>query len=968
MMVERTTLTRRSNRIQFSLPYARPPPRASQDKKSSLAFMLHGIISWFKTTNELDEDEPMEESEAGPSNSVAQALADIGYGMDAGQGPLPPPPRRGDERQPSQLTSQLSYPQLPGGPPPSQAPATTSMVSSAAPPPVNQSSTSPSPPSAGPVRNNIETVTTFLNNKLGQGQMLNTVEIAGIMTLLNRDGTAPAEEEEKREPFRFSTSPSTRGPSPASGGLTASASGPTNGEAKKPRMLTKNPNGVYRWQGAGSARPRNRYQSAGFGPSRSQPTIKLAPEKAATADAKRRRVGEDAQASTFQHTSGAAPATNGAPLATVTNGRSTSPTTQKSPPPQAAVSSSKTGGLVPPAAPRLRTAGITKPTAPAVPSPLRNSWSHDSTSPGTVPPRPTRAAALITDILKEVTPSEKKKDLINPYEALYPGNLKQLPKKKSLKRKSSSKEEAAKTAEKKVAEKKQKVEMTPVKIIEATVPKGAKRARPPPDLAKQKPAALAQESRKAEPLRPADRQTTSNGFALFPVQSKASAKPPVVVEEVSDEEQPSPPKKAKKTKVAVQRIPAFISVAGPAQPSAPTLPKPPVPTRSISIEEVEDQDMESESVVKPAQVIEPEESKRRSPSPTSPSSAAPAGPFNHKSVFPTKSSAPKAPSKLRYSIQPEKDEQMQDVAEKAEQEKSSTTKPPSPIGSTSAPFAAMRPARKQPTNVAEVKDFVKDLPELELTLYSFDIPMSSPGAGPSTLRAIDAAKATPVSELPSYSFDFTPVAVSSPAPAFNWGVAGAKKPAAAGDEWTCSMCMLKNPSAATEKCTICDAPRPGAAPKAAPKSFDFAAAGMKAQPASSSSVWTCSTCMLQNPDSAKEKCTVCDAPRPGAQATVPAAKGFDWAAAGTKAPPTSSAGTWSCGTCMLSNPDSATEKCTVCDAPRPNAKPAAPAPQGFNWAAAGMKQPTVASGWTCKVCMLQNASDAAKCSVCDEPR
>jgi hypothetical protein len=43
--------------------------------------------------------------------------------------------------------------------------------------------------------------------------------------------------------------------------------------------------------------------------------------------------------------------------------------------------------------------------------------------------------------------------------------------------------------------------------------------------------------------------------------------------------------------------------------------------------------------------------------------------------------------------------------------------------------------------------------------------------------------------------------------------------------------------------------------------------------------------------------------------------GFDWAAVGMK-PPTTSGASWTCSTCMLSNPATAVDKCTVCDTPR----------------------------------------------------
>ncbi|WOO77876.1 Nucleoporin [Vanrija pseudolonga] len=329
------------------------------------------------------------------------------------------------------------------------------------------------------------------------------------------------------------------------------------------------------------------------------------------------------------------------------------------------------------------------------------------------------------------------------------------------------------------------------------------------------------------------------------------------------------------------------------------------------------------------------------------------------------------------------------------------------------------------------------------------------------------------------------------------------------DEWTCDTCMLKNPDSAKEKCTVCEAPRPGAAPPAPPAATGppkppsvpttggFAGFGVKAPAASSSSSptpaaggftptgavpsaggfsfgkapaaatpaatagpeWTCDTCMLKNPDSAKEQCTVCESPRPGAAApastgppkppavpttggfagfgakppassstsapttggftptgSVPKAGGFSFGQKPTPpAPATSTGPEWTCDTCMLKNPDSAKEQCTVCETPRPGAatppaagppkppavpttggfagfgaKPAAsstsaPAAGGFSPAGAVPKAggfsfgqqkpaapaPTASSGpeWTCDTCMLKNPDSAKEqCTVCEAPR
>jgi len=215
-----------------------------------------------------------------------------------------------------------------------------------------------------------------------------------------------------------------------------------------------------------------------------------------------------------------------------------------------------------------------------------------------------------------------------------------------------------------------------------------------------------------------------------------------------------------------------------------------------------------------------------------------------------------------------------------------------------------------------------------------------PGAAP---KAAAPQAALPTPPAGGFSFGAKPASSTGDKPASSTGFSFVPKPAAAG-EWECTTCMLKNASTATEKCMVCEAPKPGAAPKAAappaalptPPSGGFS---FGAKPASTStpsgfsfgakpaatSQWTCDTCMLKNPDSAKEKCTVCEAPRPGAAAPpaampAPPSGGFSFGAKPAVA------GEWECKTCMLKNPSTATEKCTVCEEPRPGAAPKAAAP------------------------------------------
>lgn len=119
-----------------------------------------------------------------------------------------------------------------------------------------------------------------------------------------------------------------------------------------------------------------------------------------------------------------------------------------------------------PATPRLRLSAPPKPTTPAVPSPLRNTWgtgessSPPFSSPPSKPSQPTRAANFMAELIKEVTPP-KKPDLSNPYQTASPV-------KPSLQKKSAKKR---KPAERRPKEPEKKdVDLSHQTIIEATIP------------------------------------------------------------------------------------------------------------------------------------------------------------------------------------------------------------------------------------------------------------------------------------------------------------------------------------------------------------------------------------------------------------------------------------------------------------------------------------------------------------------
>ncbi|WVW86187.1 hypothetical protein I302_108228 [Kwoniella bestiolae CBS 10118] len=222
---------------------------------------------------------------------------------------------------------------------------------------------------------------------------------------------------------------------------------------------------------------------------------------------------------------------------------------------------------------------------------------------------------------------------------------------------------------------------------------------------------------------------------------------------------------------------------------------------------------------------------------------------------------------------------------------------------------------------------------------------------------------------PTFAFTLTPS--SKPA--------GTTKDTASEAEWTCSTCMLKNPGSAKEKCTICEEPRPKAKSQQAPQtsSNGFGGFGLP-QAKASNDQWTCSTCMLKNPESAKEKCTICEAPRPKATSQQAPQASSSGGFGGFGLPQAKASDVqWTCSTCMLKNPDSAKEKCTICDAPRPKpqanssttSSSGATGQGGFTGFGSGFGPKKQEGTWTCSVCMLQNPESAkSKCTICETPR
>ncbi|KAJ2914651.1 hypothetical protein MD484_g5768, partial [Candolleomyces efflorescens] len=815
------------------------------------------------------------------------------------------------------------------------------------------------------------------------GQTLDAINVAGLVSILQEQIHPP-----KPEPFRFQSAP----PPPS-----REASPATSTPAATPRRtLKRNPNGPYRWEGAGSAKAtrRNRYASPAFG------TPQLSPEKSKTdGDKKRRKVDEEASSNESSSISKHPfPASSPQPSTSRVNG----PTAPKI--------------TIPVSPSKLKAPALLKPTTPSQPSPLRQAWSTspsssqedltkmDQAQPS--PPKQSSAASIMSSIIQEVTPP-KKPDLSNPYQTASP-LAKVAPPRRSARRtratgRPTTPENDKKQKEEKVAEGDSQ-DFPAQTVIEATLPKGSKRSRPPTSLEKSKsPEAHINGS-----------ASTSNG-----------------IQDVDEDEMDRTHKKTK-------GVNGFTSPFGAPQEKKDEEPKAAQPSGSLL-----------------------------SVGPVAPSALTTNGlpSFNP----PKSATAPSRPSKLRFSYQPDTSSGPSSPETKGMDTDTEPSAPPPPtISSTfsnlpSAPstsssllsrLSSVSETSKEEdsmdedttgtlaksTSSADAKARVLKMAESSLPTFAFTTSSKTDDVALSKQR--EQVKLKPVSTLPTFDFSRTALdsnvaastssssfAAAAPAKGgFDWSAAGLKPPttAGSGSSWTCALCGLSNPASATEKCTICEAPAPKAAaassssssslapaatsafgsnatPAASKGGFNWAAAGMKpptTAASSSGSSWTCGLCGLSNPASATEKCTICEAPAPkaagatssttpAATSAAPAAKGgFDWAAAGMKLPgaPGASSG-WTCGLCGLSNPASAKEKCTICEAPAPGASSsssssgnassaAAPAPAtkaGFDWAAAGLKTPTGAGGgsssWTCRMCGLSNpASATSKCTICEEPR
>ncbi|KAI0305851.1 hypothetical protein B0F90DRAFT_933444 [Multifurca ochricompacta] len=842
---------RRATRNQLSSPYKRPNV---QPKKSP--WSLSGLFSFLNPLrrskpSEDPEGEPLEEdteyeekqstdgSEFGTSRP-ADVLSQRGHELAQQQQHHQPQSPSTPTRQPQNVAPTLPTSGLipePAGPiSPFKTP--TAFES----PRLSVSSHSPA--------EKLEAVKQYLRDRVDQP--LHHVEYVGLVSLL-KDSV----QDDDSQPFRFSASPTpSRGTTPA-----FNVGSPTSNHQTPRRTLTRNPNGIYKWQGAGSARPRNRHQSPAFGPPRPTPSkIKLSvPESSPNkTDIKRRRVDPVIESAAPHGTSESLPSAppreqprvESSTLST-SSGSSSSHTSMND--------SSPNKSTAVPTTPRLRLSVPPKPTTPAVPSPLRNTWgmgdssSPPYSSPASKPSQPTRAANFMAELIKEVTPP-KKPDLSNPYQTASPV-------KPSLQKKPVRKR---KVPEERPNEIEKDVNLSPQTIIEATVPTGSKRSRPPPNIGK------VSSSNKANGISHQELPRRSSRLK--------SPSPPhtngihTVINELADEEQ-----------------------TGGDIPSSKRQKKVSVPT----VEEIPDVDMHSPTSspisMQPSGVLDAQESQLNSKKVISATNSNLFGAAS-KPSFPLKSSAPKEPSKLRFGFAAETDSDSLPSANSADTTTPAPEQPHEPFTSSFTPKSELpqaTPSRSIPvmpnlavassveelapnTEPQSAKSVPQDPKQAALALSSASLPSFSfnvqTGARLPTKHAKEReiALATELPSLPTFSFAF---GVKSSAPVgFNWEAAGLKLPTKAAGSWTCDVCMVNN-DVTKVKCVSCEEPRPDSpvkntTPSAVPElpksvtpsgGFNWAAAGLK-EPTKTPGTWTCKVCMVDN-DATKNKCISCEEPR-----------------------------------------------------------------------------------------------------------
>lgn len=380
---------------------------------------------------------------------------------------------------------------------------------------------------------------------------------------------------------------------------------------------------------------------------------------------------------------------------------------------------------------------------------------------------------------------------------------------------------------------------------------------------------------------------------------------------------------------SAQKAKISFTVEEPSPQKSAFRPNSPLAGDDLEVEDLSDKPGSSNGapVSKPSEVVEPPAAQSKPTAKPGISTSTSTSSLNKPPAF-----YPKEPSPLRQSFQAAEDD--------------SPETNDSNVDTNGAPEPQTEPLQKRLTRDDISKMPVEDLPKFDAELY-FD--HSNPPKY--SALAVQIALAVPEDELPV--FDLSPNGPDTPI----------RVHGKVTTTYPSSEPVEDIPTEQTE--TKTDLP-----PYKSTDGFNWAAAGLK-PPTADPTKWTCDTCMVSNNPETASQCRSCEAPKPPSKAapSEPPKTEFNWAAAGIK-PPVVDSTKWTCDTCMISsNPVTATQ-CQSCEAPRPTSTSTTvePPKTGFNWAAAGLKQPTLAAGeWKCGLCNTTNTPKDTKCSACDEP-
>jgi hypothetical protein len=273
-----------------------------------------------------------------------------------------------------------------------------------------------------------------------------------------------------------------------------------------------------------------------------------------------------------------------------------------------------------------------------------------------------------------------------------------------------------------------------------------------------------------------------NGSNNAPVAERGSKSSPVIIEEIDDDDNDRLAKKPKTT--TMKEFP-------------------------VTVEEIVDVDTSQPSQF--AEVIEPSDDAGSSKSDHSGFPASPTGTSPIKPTFGLKSSAPKEPSKLRFSYKGDASPPLAAAVPVSP----SFAPPPTPKFSH-AKLPDVVPTLSEGAEITHPKQVVITMAVHDLPAYSFPQPVFVRAGFDYLEGARDAAKAMASSSLPTFDFSmqaagfdaghstsFASSKLAAPTTkGFDWAAAGLKAPSLRGT-WTCSLCMLPNPATAN-KCTVCE--------------------------------------------------------------------------------------------------------------------------------------------------------------------